>query len=291
METYYINNLSDLPDLDTNSCAIGNFDGVHLGHQNLIEASKISGYKTLVITFENLNKTGYLTNTNQKIKYLEQLDIDYLVIFPFRVINLVFFNEFMKILKALKVKYITCGIDFRFGFKREGDTADLKKKFKLNIVEDYMVNSSRVSSSLIKDFIKDGYINKANNLLKNPYTIIGNVVHGNKVGRKLGFPTANIDYKNYILPKNGVYLTITKYKDKKYLSMTNIGNNPTLNAQEKIRLEVHILDFNEEIYGEEVEVTFIKYLREEKKFSSKEELTNSLLETINICREHKDMIL
>ena len=83
-----------------------------------------------------------------------------------------------------------------------------------------MVNNSRVSSSLIKDFIKDGYINKANNLLKNPYTIIGNVVHGNKVGRKLGFPTANIDYKNYILPKNGVYLTITKYKDKKYLSMT-----------------------------------------------------------------------
>ena len=91
METYYINNLSDLPDLDTNSCAIGNFDGVHLGHQNLIETSKISGYKTLVITFENL-KTGYLTNTNQKIKYLEQLDIDYLVIFPFRVINLVYYK-------------------------------------------------------------------------------------------------------------------------------------------------------------------------------------------------------
>lgn len=291
METYYINNINDLPDLDTNSCAIGNFDGIHLGHQNLIEKAKINGYKTLVITFENLNnKSGYLTNTKQKINYLEQLDIDYLVIFPFRTIRLVFFNEFIKILKKLKVKYITCGIDFRFGFKREGDVLDLRKKFKVNVVEDYMVNRTRVSTSLIKDFITDGYLIEANNLLKNPYTIIGNVVHGNKIGRQLGYPTANIDYKDYILPKNGVYLTITKYKDTKYLSMTNIGYNPTINEQQKPRLEVHILDFDKEIYGEEVEVSFIKYLREEKRFNSKEELKNSLEETINICREHKNML-
>ena len=290
METYYINNINDLPQLDTNSCAIGNFDGLHLGHQNLIEKAKVSGYKTLVVTFEKLNKTGYLTNTNQKIKYLEELGVDYVVVFPFRVIQLVFFNEFIQILKKLKVKYITCGADFRFGFKREGDVLDLKKKFKLNVVDDFIINRTRVSSSLIKDFIKDGYIVEANNLLKNPYTIIGNVVHGNKIGRKLGYPTANIDYNDYILPKSGVYLTITKYKDKNYISMTNIGYNPTLNEQEKARLEVHILDFNEEIYGEEVEVTFIKYLREEKKFNSKEDLTNSLEETINICREYKTMV-
>ncbi len=291
MEMYYINNLMDLPDLETNSCAIGNFDGIHLGHQNLIEKAKINGYKTLVITFEKLNnKNGYLTNTKQKIKSLEQLDVDYLVIFPFRVIKFVFFNEFMLILKKLKVKYITCGIDFRFGFKREGDVLDLKKKFKINVVEDFVINRTRVSTSLIKDFIIDGYIDEANKLLKNPYTIIGNVVHGNKIGRKLGFPTANVDYNEYILPKNGVYLTITKYKDKKYLSMANIGYNPTINEQEKKRLEVHIIDFYEEIYGEDLEVTFIKYLREEKKFNSKEELINSLEETINICRSYKNML-
>ena len=262
-----------------------------MGHQNLIDKANISGYKRLVVTFESLsNKSGYLTNTDQKIKYLEEMGIDYLVIFPFRVIKLVFFNEFINILKKLKVKYITCGADFRFGFKREGDVLDLKKKFKVTVVDDFLVNNARISTSMIKEFIADGYINEANNLLKNPYTIVGQVVHGNKIGRQLGFPTANVDYKEYILPKNGVYLTITKYKDTKYLSMTNIGYNPTINEQEKRRLEVHILDFEEEIYGEEIEVSFIKYLREEKRFNSKDELKNSLEELINICREHENML-
>lgn len=291
METYYINNIQDLPDLETNSCAIGNFDGIHLGHQELIEKANISGYKRLVITFESLsNKTGYLTNTNQKNKYLEELGIDYLVIFPFRVIKLVFFNEFINILKKLKVKYITCGADFRFGFKREGDVLDLRKKFKVTVVDDFMINRTRISTSMIKEFIADGYIEEANKLLKKPYTIIGDVVHGNKIGRQLGFPTANIDYKDYILPKNGVYLTLTKHKDILYLSMTNIGYNPTLNEQQNRRLEVHILDFDQEIYGEEIEVSFIKYLRDEKKFESKDELKKSLEDLINICREHKYML-
>lgn len=290
MEVFYINNLNDLPLLDTNSCAIGNFDGVHLGHRQLIEKAYVPGYKRLVITFENINKNKYLTTTEQKIKYLESLNIDYLVILPFRVIRLVFFNEFIQILKNLKVKYITCGADFRFGFKREGDTTDLKKKFKLTIFEDVKVNQTRVSTSLIKEFLTDGFLEEANNLLEKPYTIKGTVVEGNKIGRKLGYPTANIKYDDYLLPKSGVYVTIIKYKEKNYLSMTNIGFNPTLNEQENKRLEVHILDFNEEIYGEELEISFIKYLREERRYNSKDDLIKSLEETINICREYKNMI-
>lgn len=290
MEIFYINNLNELPDLENNSCAIGNFDGLHLGHRELIRKAKIDGLKSLVITFENINKANCLTSTKQKIQLIEELDVDYLVIFPFRTIQLTFFNEFINILKKLKVKHITCGIDFRFGYKREGDVIDLKKKFKTNILDDFEVNRARVSSTIIKQFIADGFIDEANHLLTKPYTIIGEVVHGNKLGRKLGFPTANIDYKNYILPKKGVYLTITKIKDKKYLSMTNIGLNPTLNEQEKTRLEIHILDFDEEIYGEEIEVSFIKYLRDEKRYESKQELVDSLNETINICREYENMI-
>lgn len=290
MEIFYINNLNELPDLENNSCAIGNFDGLHLGHRELIGKAKIDGLKSLVITFENINKANCLTSTKQKIQLIEELDVDYLVIFPFRTIQLTFFNEFINILKKLKVKHITCGIDFRFGYKREGDVIDLKKKFKTNILDDFEVNRARVSSTIIKQFIADGFIDEANHLLTKPYTIIGEVVHGNKLGRKLGFPTANIDYKNYILPKKGVYLTITKIKDKKYLSMTNIGLNPTLNEQEKTRLEIHILDFDEEIYGEEIEVSFIKYLRDEKRYESKQELVDSLNETINICREYENMI-
>ena len=290
MQTFYINNLNNLPDLEQNSCAIGNFDGLHVGHRDLIEKAKSNNIKTLVITFEKLNKSNIITSTKQKEKLISQMGVDYLVIFPFRVIKLVFFNEFINILKKLRVKYITCGADFRFGFKREGDIIDLRKKFKLTVVDDYIVNRTRVSTSIIKEFIADGLIEEANNLLKAPYTICGKVVHGNKIGRKLGYPTANIEYQDYLLPKNGVYLTITTIKDIKYLSMTNIGFNPTINEQSKPRLEVHILDFNEEIYDEEIEVSFIKYLREERKFNNKEELINSLQETINICREYKSMI-
>ena len=134
MEKFYITNLADLPLLDPNSCVIGNFDGVHLGHKHLIEEAKKAGYKTSIITFENLSKNnGYLSDLDQKAKFLEELEVDYLIIFPFRVVKLTFFNEFIKILKTLKVKYITCGEDFRFGYKREGDIIDLKKHFKINI--------------------------------------------------------------------------------------------------------------------------------------------------------------
>ena len=290
MEVYYINSLDDLPELEVNSCAIGNFDGLHLGHRELIEKAKIDDLKTLVITFESINKTGYITNGEQKINLIEEMGVDYLIILPFRVIQMVFYNEFMQILKKLKVKHITCGVDFRFGFKREGDIVDLKKKFKVQVLDDFMINQTRVSTSLIKSFIQDGFIKEANDLLTKPYTIIGEVVHGNKIGRKLGYPTANIDYKEYTLPKSGVYLTVAKIKDKKYLSMTNIGHNPTLNAQEKSRLEIHVLDFDEEIYGENIEISFIKYLREERKYESKEELMKSLEETIDICREYKELI-
>jgi riboflavin kinase/FMN adenylyltransferase len=277
--------------LEANSCAIGNFDGLHLGHQDLISKSKIKGLKSLIITFENLtSKVNYLTNKNQKEAYLNELDIDYLVVFPFHIIKNTHFTDFIDILKKLNVIHLTCGKDFRFGFNREGSIVDLKNNFTVQIIEDFTLNETRISSSLIKQYISNGNIEDANKLLKNPYTIIGTVVHGNKVGRKLGYPTANIDYQGYILPKNGVYLSVVKYKNNKYIAMTNIGYNPTINEQKNTRLEVHILDFNKEIYGEEVEVSFIKYLRDEKKFTSKEELIKSLEETIYICRNSHNML-
>ena len=260
MEKFYITNLADLPLLDPNSCVIGNFDGVHLGHKHLIEESKKAGYKTSIITFENLNKNNiYLTNIEQKSKYLEELGVDYLIIFPFRVIQLTFFNEFIKILKLLKVKMVTCGLDFRFGFKREGDIQDLKKHFKLNLVDYKEVKRVKISSSVIKELLSEGNIELANRFLGKEYTIVGEVVPGNKIGRNLGFPTANIKYDKYLLPKNGVYLTKVKHKDNLYLGMTNIGYNPTLNAQTEKRLEVHIIGFNEMIYGDKLELSFVKF--------------------------------
>ena len=113
MEVYYINNLNDLPELEKNSCAIGNFDGLHQGHRDLVNKAKIDDLKTLVITFESINKANCLTNPKQKIELIEEMGVDYLIIFPFKTIQLVFFNEFIDILKKLKVKHITCGKDFR----------------------------------------------------------------------------------------------------------------------------------------------------------------------------------
>lgn len=127
-------------------------------------------------------------------------------------------------------------------------------------------------------------------VLEKPYIIKGTVIKGNQIGRLLGYPTANIDYSNYFLPKNGVYLVEVLYKNNKYIGMANIGFNPTVNLQNNRRFEVHIIDFSKEIYGEELEVKFIKFLRDETKYNSKEELINSLEETVKICRNYYSMI-
>ena len=191
-------------------------------------------------------------------------------------------------MKKLKIKEVTCGKDFRFGYKAEGDTFDLQKNFKLKLIDFYEYNRLKISTSVIKEMLLDGNLREANLLLSYPYTIIGKVFSGNKIGRTLGYPTANINYENYLLPKNGVYIVNVNVLGKEYRAMANIGYNPTLNLQDKRRLEVHIIDFNEEIYDEEISVSFIKYLRGETKYNSKEELINSLKETVLICRDYKN---
>ena len=226
----------------------------------------------------------------QKIKLIEELGVDYLIIFSFQAVQKVFFNEFIKMLTQINVKNIVCGDDFRFGYKREGDIVDLKKHFKVHIADYTMYNDTRVSTSIIKELICDGHVEYASQLLARDYKIIGEVIHGSKVGRKLGYPTANINYSIYLLPKNGVYVGKVKYKEKEYIGMINIGHNPTINEQKERRLEVHILDFSEEIYGEELEISFIKFIRDEERFSSKDELINRLESDYAICKNYLDMI-
>jgi len=146
MEVFKINNLANLPLLDPNSCVIGALDGLHRGHQDLIKKAKEYGLKTLVIIFDNLKKeSNYISTTEQKITFIEEMEVDYLIIFRFLAVEKVFFNEFIKILKSLKVKNIVCGNDFRFGYKREGDIIDLTKHFKVNIVDYLVQESCRVS--------------------------------------------------------------------------------------------------------------------------------------------------
>lgn len=288
MKIFKISDITLLPKLEPSSCVIGNFDGLHLGHQTLIKEGKRTGLKLTVITFEGLNKKmGYLTKVDQRSKLIEKMGVDYLIILNYPRVRLVFFQEFIQMMKKLKIKEVTCGKDFRFGYKAEGDTFDLQKNFKLKLLDYYTYDSLKVSTSIIKELLVDGLLDTANKLLSYPYTIIGKVFNGNKIGRTLGYPTANIDYDNYILPKNGVYVVKVTLKEKEYLGMANIGINPTLNLQHKNRLEVHIIDFNEDIYDEIIEVSFLKYLREETKYNSKEELIESLKETVQLCRNYQ----
>jgi riboflavin kinase/FMN adenylyltransferase len=172
---------------------------------------------------------------------------------------------------------VTCGLDFRFGFKREGDIQDLKKHFKLNLVDYKEVNRVKISSSVIKELLSEGNIELANRFLGKEYTIVGEVVPGNKIRRNLGFPTANIKNDNIKkILKPGVYGVLIYVDNVKYLGMMNIGHNPTCNFVDELSTEVNIFDLNEKLYEKEVTICCLCFVRDEKKFNSVDELINQL---------------
>lgn len=275
MEIFNLDRRMILPKLEINSCTIGNFDGLHLGHQKLIEDAKVNSFKSLVITFDDIFKDKIITLEN-KIKKIEEFEIDYLIILKFEDFKDMFHNEFVKMLKKINVKRISIGKDFRFGFKKEGDYIDLQNKFETYLIDEVEVNNEKVSSTLIRSKLKEGKIKEANELLGYNFFLTGEVKNGNELGRTIGFPTANLEVDTLL--NNGVYKTQTTVDGVLYNSITNIGYNPTFNEQKQLRIETNILDFNEDIYGKEIKVEFIDKIREEIKFQSKEHLQQQLNE-------------
>lgn len=275
MEIFNLDRRMILPKLEINSCTIGNFDGLHLGHQKLIEDAKVNSFKSLVITFDDIFKDKIITLEN-KIKKIEEFEIDYLIILKFEDFKDMFHNEFVKMLKKINVKRISIGKDFRFGFKKEGDYIDLQNKFETYLIDEVEVNNEKVSSTLIRSKLKEGKIKEANELLGYNFFLTGEVKNGNELGRTIGFPTANLEVDTLL--NNGVYKTQTTVDDVLYNSITNIGYNPTFNEQKQLRIETNILDFNEDIYGKEIKVEFIDKIREEIRFQSKEHLQQQLNE-------------
>lgn len=264
---------------------IGNFDGLHLGHQQLIE--RVLSYpdtKHGVMTFDPhpssvLRKQPFrtLTQKQDKIELFAKYPLDYAFIVEFnQSFSELSVADFIAFLRGIGVRRIVIGRDARFAYRGEGTIADLKKYFFVDVVEDLVYNHTRVSTTYIKDFLSTGDLGSARKLLNRHYDIKGMVVHGNKIGHKLGFPTANIDYNNYFLPKSGVYYVKVTIDDKTYHAMANIGNNPTLNYSFEKRLEIYILDFNQNIYGKQMDITFMYYLRQELKFRNKKELIEQL---------------
>lgn len=264
---------------------IGNFDGLHLGHQQLIE--RVLSYpdtKHGVMTFDPhpssvLRKQPFrtLTQKQDKIELFAKYPLDYAFIVEFNMsFSELSVAQFIEFLRGIGVRRIVIGRDARFAYRGEGTIADLKKYFFVDVVEDLVYNHTRVSTTYIKDYLSTGDLGSARKLLNRHYDIKGIVVHGNKIGHKLGFPTANIDYNNYFLPKSGVYYVKVTIDDQTYHAMANIGNNPTLNYSFEKRLEIYILDFKKDIYGKQMEITFMHYLRQELKFRNKKELIEQL---------------
>jgi riboflavin kinase/FMN adenylyltransferase len=264
---------------------MGNFDGLHLGHQQLIE--RVLSYddtKHAVLTFdphpsEVLRKQPFrtLTQKEDKIDLFSRYPLDYAFIIEFtNAFSMLNVDEFISFLRSISVRRLVIGRDARFAYRGEGTIANLRKFFLVDVVDDLVYNHTRVSTTYIKDFLSTGDLGSARKLLNRHYDIKGIVVHGNKIGHKLGFPTANIDYLKYYLPKSGVYYVKVMVDSKWYHGMANIGNNPTINFSFEKRLEINIFDFDQNIYGKKIDIVFMHYVRQELKFKNKKELIAQL---------------
>ena len=278
-----------------NYVALGSFDGLHYGHLSLlrktVEISKKNNGNSMVFTYKNHPKTlinpekvpRLIMDTETKIKCLEEEKIDIVVLKEFT-------KEFMQIqpedfIKMLCEKYnikgIIVGFNFKFGHKNLGDTnllKALKNKYgyELFVMEPYTYKDEIISSSRIRKTISDGEVEEASKMLSIYYSIKGKIIHGKKLGRTIGFPTANMEVNHEnVIPKKGVYYTNVEFNNKIYKGITSVGNNPTVNGKE-LTIETFILNFEEILYEKEIRLYFISRMRDEIKFNSLGELINQL---------------
>lgn len=267
---------------------LGFFDALHLGHQKLIQVAKEKGLKTAVLSFDVppafiLNKTQNeqaLTSNSDKAELFESLGVDYYYIMHFdsEVASLTRYEFIEKVLKVLNPKIIVCGEDYRFGYQGLGNPTYLSQYFEVEVLPLLTLDeTSKISSRHITELIMLGEVNKASTYLGRYYRISGLVMHGLGNGAKFGFPTANIapDYP-YVMPKEGVYIGYGIHKGKKYKAIITIGTHPTISPLHVPILEIHMIDFSEEIYGQYIFIEFVKYIRDNRRFDDTNELIAQL---------------
>jgi riboflavin kinase/FMN adenylyltransferase len=297
--------LKNINTLKNSVVSIGMFDGVHLGHATVINRviaiAKEKNIKSIIITFSNSPVSYFskdvidlqITNTNEKIALFRKTQLDYLFVIEFNeyIANLIpstFMNDIL--ISLFKVSYMVFGYDNHFGKNREGTFKYITENFK-DIHAELIIASKKdkitISSTRIKEEIVNGNIINANKLLGHPFKISGKVVKGMQLGRKLGFPTANMAYEKNekILPKNGVYFTLTKIKNTEYVSITNIGIKPSVQESNSISIETHILDFNQSIYGRNISIKFIDRIRDEIKFNHINDLIDQITKDVTTVRK------
>ena len=278
------------------SVALGTFDGLHIGHMEIInytkEAALEKGLKSFVYTFSNHPRElltpdhapPKIMDIDEKVQIFTRAEVDYLALIKFDEAQMAMTPEhFIEsiLIDKLNVKHLTVGYDYRFGKEGKGDVNLLKsfanaKGFTLDVVSPIMRNDVRVSSSLIRRLLEQGRVEEANFYLGRHHFIKGEVVRGKGKGKDLGFPTANLKIKEHISAIGpGVYITETHWKGKTYPSATNVGFNPTY-AYTGLHMETFIEGIDQAMYGEVIEVHFIKRLRDEKKFHSELELIEAM---------------
>lgn len=293
MEVIYLDG-QQLNISDAICSAIGFFDGLHLGHMALVDevkkVSKEKGYKTALMTFDHhplfvlgrITQEKYISSMEDRIEILSQEDIDYLFVIKFtkEIAGLSPENFIENYLVNLNIRHVVCGFDFRFGSRNSGNGDTLinynPKILNVSVIDEVIYKNEKISSTRIRNCLDDGRVDDLSHLLNRQYAIKGKVIGGKKIGRKMGFPTANIEYGSYYLPQNGVYAVKVYIKDQEYIGMCNIGYNPTFHLIDKRSLEVHIFEFDEDIYDKDVKVEFYIKTRNEKKFAGKDELMTQL---------------
>ena len=296
--------IEDYNEVKRSVVTIGTFDGIHLGHKKilsrLIKSSKNKDLNSVVLTFfphpriilNKYNEVKMIDTLDEKIIHLNEIGIDSLIIHPFdKNFSLLSANQFIKdsLVDKLKIKHIIIGYDHRFGKGREASVTDLKNyaddyDFTVEEIKAQEIEKITVSSTKIRNSINQGDIKTTEKYLGRYFNLTGKVVKGDGLGKKINYPTANIfieeTYK--IIPKDGVYLVETIIEDKLFNGMMNIGHRPTIGTNLK-SIEVHLFNFNEDIYGKVISIKMISKIRDEKKFSSIQALKEQLVKDENYC--------
>ena len=294
---YDLNNFGALNPVVT----IGTFDGVHLGHREVISElrrhSMLSGGESVVFTFEphpriviapQEDSLRLLSTKSEKIRLMEKIGIDHLVIYPFtKEFSKLTYDEFVSeiLVKEMNISSLVVGYDHRFGKGRQGDFNSLEMlsktlNFNVEQLSQLVVDNKVVSSTKIRQALEEGNISKANHFLGYQYTLSGKVIEGNQLGRKIGFPTANIDTydRHKLVPADGVYAVLVESGGQILKGMLNIGIRPTVNYNADHKsIEVHIFNFDEDIYNSDITILFVEKIRNEQKFEGIELLKEQLI--------------
>ena len=295
---------TDFKILQTTAVAIGKFDGFHKGHRELLKKileMKSKGYLSTIFTFDpppevlfGKRKAQEITTKEEKRIIFEKMGVDILIEYPLNMASASilpedFVREVLK--ERMNMSYLAAGYDLSFGYQGAGNAGLLKQlgpelNFELEIIDKVCESGREISSTFIREEVEKGDMVHVAKLLGEPYMIIGQVVHGAKLGRKIGMPTINLlPQKEKMLPPNGVYFSRTQIGDKEYKSITNIGKKPTVSNEEQIGVETYLYEFEQDVYGKNALVKLLEFKRPERKFADLEELKAQMIKDINDGRE------